>query len=265
MSGKDLRMKRIFKEEKVLVLALDHGMGMGPQPGIVEPNETIAKCIQGGIDAVLTSPGIAAMYAELFAQVGLIVRLDGGFSILKGGIDRAIPCYTVEHALRIGGDAVACMGFIGGDEVQEQNSLQALANYVESCAYWQVPLMAEMIALPSDQAGITEGAKAALAVRTGVEYGADFIKTPYVSEGDAFTKAVGGSFKPVLVLGGGKVTDRELLSTVKKAVIEGARGAVIGRNIWQHAHPEKISQALSLIIHQGEEVEKAIQSAGLKE
>lgn len=265
MSGKDLRLKRIFRKEKALVLALDHGMGMGPQPGIVKPNETIAKCVKGGIDAVLTSPGIVERFGSLFSQVGLIVRLDGAFTILKGGIDRALPCYTVEHALRIGGDAVACMGLIGGDEVQEQQSLQALAGYVESCAYWQVPLMAEMIALQSDQADLTEGVKAALAVRTGVEYGADFIKTPYVSEGDAFKGAVEGSFKPVLILGGGKVTDRELLNSVKQAMSDGARGAVIGRNIWQHSHPEKISHALSLIIHESKSVEEAIHLAGLKE
>jgi len=263
MSGKDLRMKRIFKEENILILALDHGMGMGPQLGMVKPEMIIAKSIQGGVDAVLTSPGIAEMYSDLFANVGLIVRLDGGFSILKGGIDRATPCFSVEHALRIGCDAVACMGFIGGDEVQEKNSLQALADYVESCAYWQVPLMAEMIALQSEQATLTEGVKAAVAVRTGVEYGADFIKTPYISEGDEFTYAVKGSFKPVLILGGGKVTDKELLTSVKKALIDGASGAVIGRNIWQHENPEKICQALSLIIHQGEDVDKVIQSVGL--
>ncbi len=263
MSGKELRLKRIFRKDRVLVLALDHGMGMGPQPGLIDPQTTIAKCIEGGIDAVLTSPGIAGMYPKLFSNVGLIVRLDGGFTILKGGIDRAIPCYTVEHALRLGCDAVACMGFIGGNEVQEQNSLQALSEYVENCSLWQVPLMAEMIALKSDQPDMTEGMKAKIAVRTGVEFGADFIKTPYVSEGDDFKHAVQGSFKPVLILGGGKVTDKELLTSVKKAVDEGALGAVIGRNIWQHKNPEKISKALSLVIHEGEDVEKAIAFAGL--
>ena len=263
MSGKDLRMNRIFKQEKVLILALDHGMGMGPQPGLVNPSVTIEKCIEGGIDAVLTSPGIAEMYSNLFTKVGLIVRLDGGFTILKGGIERSTPCFSVEHALRIGCDAVACNGLIGGDEVQEQKSLQTLSDYVESCTRWQVPLMAEMIVLQSEQVKITEGMKAALAVRTGVEYGADFIKTPYVTKSDGFSLAIKGSFKPVLILGGGKVSDKELLTSVKQAITEGAKGAVIGRNIWQHENPDKICQALSLIIHQGEDVDKTIQLTGL--
>jgi len=263
MNGKELRLKRIFRKEKILVLALDHGMGMGPQPGLIDPKLTITNCIKGGIDAVLTSPGIADMYANLFSDVSLIVRLDGGFTMLKGGIDRAVPCFSVEHAIRLGCDAVACMGLIGGNEIQEQNSLQALSNYVESCDYWQVPLMAEMIALKSDQKDLTEGIKASIAIRTGVEYGADFIKTPYVAEGDDFKHAVEGSFKPVLVLGGGKVNDMELLTSIKKALNEGALGAVIGRNIWQHKNPEKISKALSLIIHEDEEVERAFSLAGL--
>lgn len=263
MSGKDLRMKRIFKKESILVLALDHGMGMGPQPGLINAGETISKCIDGGIDAVLTSAGIAEEYAELFSNTGLIVRLDGGFTLLKGAIERAIPCYSVEYALRVGCDAVACMGIIGGDDIQEKNSLQALSHYVEDCSRWQVPLMAEMIALQSTFVESTEAQKSAMAVRTGIEYGADFIKTPYVSEGDEFVDVIKGSFKPVLILGGGKVTDRELLTSVKKAMDQGAKGAAIGRNIWQHQTPEKISQALSLIIHQKKSVDEAISLSDL--
>lgn len=258
MSGKTLRNGRIFRKGKALVLALDHGMGMGPQPGLTQPVDTIQKCVQGGVNAVLTTTGIAASFPESFREVGLIIRLDGAFTILHGGIERAVPCFSVEHAIQLGGDAVACMGFVGGTPEIESDSLAALASYAESCAEWQMPLMAEMIAFDNDFKPLVDSKNAALAVRTGVEYGADFIKTPLVDEKEDFSLATKGSFKPVLMLGGGKVSDEQLLTSVRKAMDEGASGAVIGRNIWQHDNPEKISKAISEIIHNDKSVSEAI-------
>jgi len=258
MSGKELRMERIFKNGKALILAMDHGMGMGPQPGLIRPEETFQKCVQGGVNAILTTAGIASNFPGSFKDVGLVVRLDGAFTILNGGIDRAVPCFSVEHAIQLGGDAVACMGFVGGTPEMERNSLCALASYVESCEEWQIPLMAEMIAFDADMSPLVDTKNAALAVRTGVEYGADFIKTPLVHDKEDFSPVTEGSFKPVLILGGGKVSDEQLLTSVKKAMNEGASGAVIGRNIWQHESPEKISRALSEIIHNGKSVLEAI-------
>lgn len=263
MSGKVLRINRIFQKDKALVLALDHGMGMGPQPGLDHPELTIEKCVRGGVDAVLTTTGVAARYPESFKDVGLIVRLDGAFTILKGGLDRAVPCFGVEYAITLGCDAVACMGFVGGRDDLERESLTALAAYAESCAEWNIPLMAEMIAFDQDHKPLQDTASVALAVRTGVEYGADFIKTPSVRAGEDFKPVTDGSFQPVLILGGGKVSDQQLLATVEDAMANGASGAVIGRNIWQHEHPEKISRALSLIIHDGKTVPEATRDAEL--
>ncbi|MCC6145926.1 MAG: deoxyribose-phosphate aldolase, partial [Anaerolineaceae bacterium] len=57
------RINRIFQEDgKTLILALEHTIIFGPGKGLVKPGETITKAIAGGVDAVMTSYGIARQF-----------------------------------------------------------------------------------------------------------------------------------------------------------------------------------------------------------
>jgi DhnA family fructose-bisphosphate aldolase class Ia len=248
MSGKSLRLGRIFREDgRALVLAFDHGMGMGPTEGLIHPDETIASVISGGVDAILTSPGIAMAYPRLFRNVGLILRLDGAWTTVTGvGCIDAV--YTVKTALRLGADAVGCMGFVGGEG--QGRTLKYLGQLVQDCVKWQVPLMAEMVIVGKEGTFVNDDLeKVALAARTGAEAGADFIKTTFAGDAQSFRKVVDGCFRPVLVLGGSRQDDLDLLRMVRTAMDAGASGAVIGRNIWQHCNPETMVRALTQVIH----------------
>ena len=46
---------------------------------------------------------------------------------------------------------------------------------------------------------------------------------------------------------------------VKDAMDAGASGVVFGRNIWKHPNIEGISRAISKIVHENAEVEKAME------
>lgn len=260
MSGKELRLNRIFKQDgRALVFALDHGLGIGPLPGLINADQTISAAVDGGIDAVLTTVGIASRYPSAFREVSLILRLDGAFSIYTGGLERMDLVYDVETALHIGADAVCCMGFVGGED--EGRTLKYLGEIAAQCFYWQIPLMAEMLVM--DQENTSNPEAVALAARTGVESGADFIKTTFTGNADEFRQVVDGCFRPVLVRGGSKQKELELLTSVEQALTAGASGAVIGRNIWQHENPEAMAQALFGVIHEGLNTEQALTKAGL--
>jgi DhnA family fructose-bisphosphate aldolase class Ia len=261
MAGKKLRLGRIFREDgRALVLAMDHCMGMGPVPGLTKPAETIAKVKAGGVDAVLTTTGIASTFDESFHDLGLILRLDGAFTILTGGLDRMDIVYTAETALRIGADAVACMGFVGGSE--ERRTLKYLGGLAQECEKWQIPLLAEMLVMEGEGEEVTPE-RVALAARTGVENGADFIKTTFAGDETSFSQVIEGCYKPVLVLGGSKQKDIDLLKVIASALSAGAAGAVIGRNIWQHEKPEAMARALCSVVHDGLSPDEAYASAGL--
>jgi DhnA family fructose-bisphosphate aldolase class Ia len=56
---------------------------------------------------------------------------------------------------------------------------------------------------------------------------------------------------PVLVRGGGKASDAEILLRTEKLIKQGAAGIVYGRNIIQHHDPAGMTRALMSIVHEG--------------
>ncbi|MCL4424289.1 MAG: fructose-bisphosphate aldolase, partial [Firmicutes bacterium] len=109
---------------------------------------------------------------------------------------------------------------------------------------------------PKEDARTVENIKTA--TRIAAELGADFIKTHYTGTVDSFREVIDSALVPVVVLGGSKMaTDRDVLETVAQAMQAGARGIAMGRNIWQHPFPEKITRALRAIIHDGADVPTA--------
>jgi DhnA family fructose-bisphosphate aldolase class Ia len=56
---------------------------------------------------------------------------------------------------------------------------------------------------------------------------------------------------PVLVRGGGKASDTEILQRTEQLIAQGAAGIVYGRNIIQHANPAGMTRALMSLVHDG--------------
>jgi fructose-bisphosphate aldolase, class I len=56
---------------------------------------------------------------------------------------------------------------------------------------------------------------------------------------------------PVLVRGGGRVPDGELLERTAAVLRAGASGIVYGRNVVQHPDPAGITAALMSVLHDG--------------
>jgi DhnA family fructose-bisphosphate aldolase class Ia len=95
------------------------------------------------------------------------------------------------------------------------------------------------------------------AVRVGYELGADIIKTNFTGSIDSFIEVTENCPVPIVVAGGSKISDKELLAEVKSAILAGASGAAIGRNVFQHSRPDLIVKSLNKIIHEDFEVESA--------
>jgi class I fructose-bisphosphate aldolase/fructose-bisphosphate aldolase/2-amino-3,7-dideoxy-D-threo-hept-6-ulosonate synthase len=252
------RLNRIFRPDgKALIVALDHGLLDGPCPGLEKPAETIAKIIEGGADAVLTSYGIARHFAMELAPLGLILRVDGAATNLNKKSDGPSSSlfFNVDEALRLGVDAVAVTALPGS--AKEEATLKNLAALVRVAHSWDIPVLGEMV-----PGGFDSGPEfrtqenIAMSARIGVELGADFIKTPYVAGFEAVT---GTCFCPVVILGGSKRgSEREMLVDIKAAVDAGGAGVAIGRNIFQAANPAAMTAAVAAILHEGASVDQAM-------
>jgi DhnA family fructose-bisphosphate aldolase class Ia len=62
----------------------------------------------------------------------------------------------------------------------------------------------------------------------------------------------------VLVRGGGRANDHDLLTRTVALIEQGARGIVYGRNIIQHPDPAGITAALMGILHDGLGADEAL-------
>ena len=96
-------------------------------------------------------------------------------------------------------------------------------------------------------------------VRQAVELGADVVKADPTDDLDDYgrvVEAAGG--RPVLVRGGGRAPDEEILRRTEAVLARGAAGIVYGRNVIQHEAPAAMIRALMSILHEDASAEEAL-------
>lgn len=262
--GKAVRLARLMRRGAALIVALDHGLKAGPLRGVEDPRAVVRAAREGGADAILATPPVVEYASEELGDLYVVARVDGGSTSLGPDPTCDSIVYTVEEAVSAGADAIVAFGYVGTPS--EHAQLSKLAAIAGDCRRLGVPLIAEMI--PAEAVGYHFGGgerrvsseHVALAARVGWELGADAIKTYYTGDPDSFAKVVRGCPVPVFVLGGPASSDfRAFLKSIEEAVRVGARGAVVGRNVWQHPQPLKAVRALSLVLHERLSAEEALE------
>ncbi|MBI5029789.1 MAG: fructose-bisphosphate aldolase [Chloroflexi bacterium] len=242
MATKTHRLARLFGTDgKCLIVAMDHAGFMDkPQHGLEHPEQVIQCAVSAGADAFLLTLGSTQRCASAIGRAGVWLSVDAQPPVLER---------IVETALQIGADGIKCMVYPWWD--QAPDSLTNLAALAAECLKWGMPLMAEVIpgGFTADPNARTPE-KISAGARVAMEAGADVIKTFYTGDADSFQIVTQNCPVPIIVLGGEKVkNDEDLLANVRGALAAGAAGVAIGRNIWGHAQPEKITRALASVIH----------------
>lgn len=246
------RMNRIFKPDgRCLIVAMDHvGFMNKPLPGLIRANDTVRKCVANGADAIMTTFGTARACAEEIGDAGLILTIS---SYERPAIDLA-----VETGLRLGADALKVLVY--PFQNNPEPSMLNLSWLGAQCNAWGMPLLAETI-----PGGWTAGPEMrtpealAAGARLGAEAGCDFIKTFPTSDPTQFHIVAENCPVPVVILGGEKAnSDKELLQAVKAQIDNGAAGVAMGRNLWGHSSPDRITAALAAIIHENATVDEAL-------
>lgn len=259
--GKIRRLKRIMQpDNRTVIVPMDHGVTVGPIPGIENMQTVIDKLVKGSVDAVLVHKGIAKRVDT--GKAGLIVMLSGISNLNPNPNDKVQVC-SVQEAIRIGADGVSVHINVGAQD--EDKMLQTLGKVAEECEQFGMPLLAMMY--PRGPKITSEHAPevVAHAARIGAELGADIIKTNYTGSIDTFKTVTESCPVPIVIAGGPKCKSlTEVLQTTFDALQAGAAGLSIGRNVFQSDDPTKITKALSSIVHQGATVVKAQKILGEK-
>jgi len=261
--GKQIRLERILDREtgRTVIIPMDHGITLGPIPGLSDMRKAVQAVVDGGANAVLVHKGIVeAGHRRRGRDVGLIIHLSGSTVLGPDPNAKVLVC-TVEEALRMGADVVSIHVNLGAKT--EPEMLRALGRVSTECVTLGLPLLAMMYTRGekvTDQFNVKYVKHAA---RVGAELGADLVKCVYTGSPETFREVVEGCPVPVVIAGGEKMeTDREILEMVAGSLEAGGKGVSIGRNAFQHRRPDRMVAAIAKVVHENAPVDDALKLLG---
>jgi DhnA family fructose-bisphosphate aldolase class Ia len=269
---KNFRLNRLFSpvSKRCIDVAVDHGFfnELSFLSGIEDLEKAVDVLIQANPDAIQLTVGQAELLQRVpgKSKPALVLRTDVanvyGKELPKKLFSRMIE-RPVEQAIRL--DAVCVVVNLFRIPDQPEATEQCIQNILQlkpECDRYNFPLMIEPLVFRSNtEAGgyMVDGdiTKILPLVRQAVELGADVIKADPTDDPQEYHKVIQVARVPVLVRGGGKANDLEVLKRTEQVIAQGAAGIVYGRNIIQHANPAGMIKALLAIVHHGANAEES--------
>jgi DhnA family fructose-bisphosphate aldolase class Ia len=262
--GKTIRLKRVIDPAGVAIIcALDHGM---TSPEFLDPLADVraraGEAVSGGANVLMLSKGMSRFAEPAFRPDTALALLLSASAQPGLGRPEVVAVAEVEEAGRLGADAVVLFVALGGED--EAEMIERVGEVGEACEREGVPFIAEA-EFPTTYAAVED-----LATEYGFEYlrrnvrlcaelGADIVKTNWPGDGERFASlvaAAGGV--PLVLAGGSRISDEELLARMEAAMAAGAIGCSVGRNVFMHERPEAITRALARVIRERRSAEDAL-------
>jgi class I fructose-bisphosphate aldolase len=277
-AGKRARLHRLLYEYgpgngTLLLLPIDQGLEHGPvdffdNPDSLDPEFEFRLALEGNYSGIALHYGLAHKYFYKYAgKVPLLLKINGKTNIPSDDDAFSPMTSSVEDAVRLGADAVGYTLYVGspvqGADIAQLNEVR------QQCDRYGMPLV--VWAYPRGKAVKEKGGQDSLyavdyAARVACELGADVVKLnvpkvtdsdkqpkPYpseqLSEEAAIRKVVKSAGRTlVLISGGSKISDEDLLHKARIAMEAGVTGLIFGRNLWQRKFDD--AMAITQRIHE---------------
>ena len=250
------KLTKLLKKDKALFLAYDQGMEHGPadfDDENVDPNYIINIAKKGKYTGVVFQKGVAEAYNKEIkkSKVPLIVKLNGKTNIVEGEPISTQLC-KVETAIKLGASAVGYTIYLGS--IHENEMFKEFSKIQRKAHEKGLPVIVWMYPRGKSIKGKSKKELMAYSARVGLELGADIIKLQYNGNPKDLVWAVKSAGKSkVVVAGGMKKGEKELLKQTKEIIKAGAIGFAIGRNIWQSEKPLGLTKKIQKVIWRSEE------------
>jgi len=257
-------MNRLFAADgKCFDVAVDHGF-FGVRRflnGIEDMRGVVQTVVDAAPDAIQLTIGQAPVLQNAPGKnkPALVLRTDIA-NVYDTQLPRSLYSRIIheplEQAIRLDAACVVANLFMLPDQPEVwEHCVQNIMALKPQCERYGMPLMVEPLVMQDNaKAGgyMVDGDidKILPLVRQAVELGADIIKADPTDDVSEYHKVVevAGNI-PILVRGGGRVSDEEILQRTYELMQQGAKGIVYGRNVIQHENPAGMTRALMAVVH----------------
>jgi len=242
------------RNNKVLLLAYDQGFEHGPTDFNdlnVDPEYVLDIARKSdAFTGIIFHEGIAQSYYQKEKEnIPLILKLNGKTSLHPGVEPYSPQLCSVSEAIRLGARAVGYTIYVGSEH--EGTMMKEFSAIEDEAHEAGLPVILWAYPRGKSVAG-KENSKEILsyAARISLELGADFVKLPYTGDKESYTWVVQAAGKTgVLVQGGTKTNEKDLLQEIQDCLEAGVSGFAIGRNIWQSDNPIALAKKIAGIVY----------------
>src|SRR3954454_23300412 len=263
LSGMSLpRLQRLFAADgRCFDVAVDHGFFNEGSflAGIEDMGRAVATLVDAAPDAIQLSPGQEHLLQDVPgpAKPALVLRTDVA-NVYHPELPSVLYSEVIEDAVGAALALDAACVVVNLLLLPDQPELlrRCVRNVMAlraACTPVGMPLRVEPLVFKPGAGGYgVDGdvEKIVPLVRQAAELGADIIKAdPTDDIGDYHRVVQAASGIPVLVRGGGRVSDEEVLTRTRAVIEQGAAGIVYGRNVIQHPDPAGMTRALMDVVH----------------
>jgi len=246
--ARGLRLSRLHHHsDRLFVVPLDHAVSDGPILPDGDLDALIAQLADHGVDAVVLHKGcLRRVRPQRLRDMSLIVHLSASTARATDP-DAKYLVTSVEEALRLGADGVSVHVNLGS--AQEERQITDLGRVANACDRWNVPLLAMMYPRGPQTPNPRDPAVIAHAVAVAAELGADLVKTVFPGSLAEMASITRAAQVPILVAGGARLAEADLLAGVSDALDGHAAGVAIGRNIIQADDVAAITGKIADLVH----------------
>lgn len=257
---------------KIMLLPVDQGFEHGPRDFFANPSSVdfefeLALALEGNYSGIVCHIGLAEKHLKKYAgRIPLVLKINGKTSIPPDDQAFSPLDASIEDALRLGADAIGYTLYVGSpreaeDIAQFTKVRQEAKKYGIPVILWSYPrgLYAETRGGGRDSLAMVD-----YAARLANELAATLTKinlpeppkggvydaaSPFKSynqyndlpQEEALKMVVQSAGRTgVLVSGGEKLSDEELLEKVRICLEAGVDGLIFGRNMWQRKYEDAL-------------------------
>lgn len=257
-SAKKIRLGKIIRRpsKRTIIVPIDHGLTMGPIPGLAAVRQMGRFLSNPNVDAVIAHKGIIERLADqdLLGGKAVILQVNGMTSLSTTADDKTVLT-GIETAHHLGVDAISLqVNFTGQNDRRNLRMLGRVVDEAYAAGLPVLTMLYDKIQTPDSTRHIQRQRQL---LRTVIELGSDLIKIGFDPHLDEILPDLAEDAK-ILVAGGSVAPTSHLMNQILESLALGAAGVCVGRNVFASSDPNAFLNLTAELVHGPEQSGRAM-------